>query len=896
MKDGTLIRQLSNGEYIGISVFEVSLFPDIRIYGENEKENIANIQELFQRIGRDIYRLLLPEKFVAEIMWLNEQVENQIFISRPHIYVSFRLMGSDKLELRKQIMDFQRQVINILESNQYGCNPIVIEEDFFFNQALKKVAGENLYAIIKKEKYSVSYQSPYPYYYCDLVYEENYDNFKELLTTFSQSEESMISFQIMPARLSQQEQLYLNEVTAEINSLATGVMTRNGLMKDMAAEEAAKVLRYYNERKDGPLFHYNILVSGRKDICYPIVSKIISLLQAGKKKQIQSEFAAIDLSEERINIKQQFYYYPFNVNRILQYKYHNRNILDTVPMAQYLMRLPFIMALEEVISFFRLPLREREMSFLQDSQVPQNLELFSEDIVGEQGILMGKIQTGNQKNVAVRCPESAFTKHALIVGTPGSGKTTFSINLLLQFYKRGIPFLAVEPTKAEYRAMKDAIPDLQIFTPGNTKVSPFIWNPFIPPKGITVEQYVPSLVSAFQAAFSMPSPLDMFFLKAINESYSEYGWKSYNVAGDPGTKTFGLFEFIVIFKKLISRTNYSKEVKGNLESGGLLRLTNLLEQNKSIYDTIHTIPIEDLLSKPTVLELNSIENQEQKSLLMALLLINICIYTKVNQAGDGRLKNAILIDEAHVLLGGSEQKAADAADSKGTTVRAIQSMIAEIRAYGTSIIIADQSPTKVSREVVANTDIKIAFRLVQSLEKELIADSTNMDERNKQNLSKLRPGEAYLFYSKLDYPQLIKTDDIREKEKIRLNVHDEEIKKGVFYWKTHRFLLKPYKECSLCKACKEECDLRLKADADYFSERIFARYGQGLKEKNQVLECCLMVRMILRDLLKGYSEEEKNRIIPCTKIQLLRLLELEQGVELQGKDRIIAILKEKSNV
>ena len=45
MKDGTLIRQLSNGEYIGISVFEVSLFPDIRIYGENEKENIANIQD-----------------------------------------------------------------------------------------------------------------------------------------------------------------------------------------------------------------------------------------------------------------------------------------------------------------------------------------------------------------------------------------------------------------------------------------------------------------------------------------------------------------------------------------------------------------------------------------------------------------------------------------------------------------------------------------------------------------------------------------------------------------------------------------------------------------------------------------------------------------------------------
>ena len=63
-------------------------------------------------------------------------------------------------------------------------------------------------------------------------------------------------------------------------------------------------------------------------------------------------------------------------------------------------------------------------------------------------------------------------------------------------------------------------------------------------------------------------------------------------------------------------------------------------------------------------------------------------------------------------------------------------------AYGTSLIIADQSPTKVSHEVVANTDIKVSFRLVQSAEKELIADSTGMDERAKQQLPHLNAGEA----------------------------------------------------------------------------------------------------------------------------------------------------------
>ena len=109
--------------------------------------------------------------------------------------------------------------------------------------------------------------------------------------------------------------------------------------------------------------------------------------------------------------------------------------------------------------------------------------------------------------------------------------------------------------------------------------------------------------------------------------------------------------------------------------------------------------------------------RSRNPLIMALLLINICVYTKHNQAGDGKLKNAILIDEAHVLLGGQGAGKEDGAGSRGTTVRALQDMIAEIRSYGTSMIIADQSPTKVSREVVANTDIKVAFRLVQGVEK-----------------------------------------------------------------------------------------------------------------------------------------------------------------------------------
>jgi len=533
-----------------------------------------------------------------------------------------------------------------------------------------------------------------------------------------------------------------------------------------------------------------------------------------------------------------------------------------------------------VTSFFRLPYREKMMAALRSNQAAGYVEQFDASVVSEENIRFGALISHDVSDIIIGCPANAFTKHALIVGTPGSGKTTFSFNILLQFVRRGIPFLAIEPTKAEYRAMIDAIPDVQIFTPGNNNVSPFIINPFIPPKGISIEQYIPSLASAFKAAFSMPSPLDIIFLKAIRACYSEYGWKDYSKYGDPDVTVFGLYEFILTFKRIIAESEYSAEVKGNLQSAGVFRLMNLIEQNSNIFDTIHTVPIEDMLSKPTVLELNSIDNTEQKALIMALLLINIGVYTKNNHIGDGKLKNIILIDEAHVLLGGGTAQSQDGADSQRTAIKSLQDMIAEIRSYGTGIIIADQSPTKVSREVVANTDIKIAFRLVQSTEKELIADSTNMDSNAAQRLSRLKPGEAYVYYSRLENPQLILTEDIRDRENIRLSVSNEEIAGRMVYWKENRDRLKPFAECTCCDECRDGCDFKLRAQADYYANRYVLAYQDKIKDKRSLKLYMLGVGKFLSKVASGMEPKKAAQMTKCTAIRFMRKMQLNLPVRL----------------
>lgn len=880
--------ELSDNSLLGMTAFEIISFPTITTFGKNQAENCEKVTKAFFQLVTELHKLCGSNTCV-EFVWLTEKAHHQTFASKIRVFSVLRKIGSSKEEIEYELSNVQRNLISSLSSLQYNIREVGTK-DSELTELIASVNDSCVYGIVKREKCTANANSMYPYYFTDVVPNNNTANYNSIIAALSQHENCCVSFQIFPIQLTNDEHGVINEVSAELSRIATGTMINRQMYRDSLAAEPLKVFSYYNERRHSPIFMYNILAFGERTCCASLATKLISLLQSGDDKIVTSDFMCLDLTGEQIRLGKQFPYYVWNVNNRLLYHYRNTKLLNTVPLAKRLFRFPYIMSAEEVVSFYRLPLHEKTMAALKSNQVVHAQEQFSPAVVSEDNIQLGTLMANDSSQIVIGCPEKSFTKHALIVGTPGSGKTTFSVNLLLQFVKKGIPFLAIEPTKTEYRAMIDAIPNLRIFTPGNNAVSPFIINPFIPPKGIRIEQYIPSLASAFKAAFSMPSPLDMIFLKAIRTCYIQYGWKDYSKLGDQDVRLFGLHEFILIFKQLMENTNYSKEVRGNIESAGLLRLTNLIEQNSNIYDTVNTVPIEDLLTAPTVLELNSIDNAEQKSLIMALLLISTCIYTKHNHVGDGELKNVILIDEAHVLLGGGTSSNSDSApDSQGTTIKALQDMIAEIRSYGTSIIIADQEPSKVSREVVANTDIKVSFRLVQSVDKDLIVDSTNMDEDAQSNLSRLKQGEAYVYYSKLDTPQLVMTEDVREKEGIRLSVPDSEVSVRNTYWSSHQELLKPYSECKYCKHCEGSCDFRVRSNADYIANKALNRFRASIKSSETFQKCIYHLPNLMATEFKKYPELDTTKLYICTRIKLLRKVSLELPVSMAEEDMVKVI-------
>lgn len=854
------LLKLADGRLIGVDIFEIEAFSKVK--NEILDAEVLKLSENLSRIFSEVYHIANKDTSL-ELLWINVNGEIKL-------YLVFRAISNSEQELRTLFSILTHNFLSFLFNSGYEVKNINKEE---INQILGEVGNQSIFSVVKSERTAISSTSPYPYYFTDIIPSLSQDNLINILSSLKKYPGTALSLSLIPEYISDQEALILNELGSELTKISEGFYNGNQMFHDPLAKDPHEFIEYFRSRIGLPLFSYSISIFGSRAACADITTKMISLLNSGTKKVVSnSNFTCLDLTNEKISLLRDFAIYPYNLKQALIYTYRNQNLFEKLPISYSLMRFPYLVTPEEASVFFKPPIYEEGMP-LRPITFRNSLEKVDTKLTQGEGIKIGNI-IGSTDTIFL--PENNFTKHALIVGTPGSGKTTFSVDLLTQFTDKGIPFLAIEPTKTEYRGMIDAIPNLKVFTPGKNSVSPFIINPFIPPKGITVETYIPSLVTAFKAAFEMPSPLDMLFLKSVRAAYNKYGWRDYSKYGDPDVEIFGMHEFILVFKEELANMNYSKEVKGNMESAGLLRLQNLVEQNSNIFDSINTVPVEDLLSGPIVLELNAIENQEQKALVMALILMQITLYTKHNFVGDGKLKNALLMDEAHVLLESNTE-------AQAQTVKAIQNMIAEIRSYGTSVIIADQVPSKVSNEVVANTDIKVAFRLVQGTEKALIADAINMSDEARDTLSNLRPGEAFLFSGSLNSARLVKTEDIRDKVGIRLSVPDEEISEKNTYWDDKEELLKPYSYCSYSPYCKKTCKFKTRSDAEYIASYIYSKYRKQLNNMENIKKIIFHLPKIASK--EGFKLEEPS-LIACTRIKLFRKLEMLYPINLSKKEKL----------
>src|SRR5256714_15506998 len=134
---------------------------------------------------------------------------------------------------------------------------------------------------------------------------------------------------------------------------------------------------------------------------------------------------------------------------------------------------------------------------------------------------------------------------------------------------------------------------------------------------------------------------------------------------------------------------------------------------------------------------------------MGTLIVRIVEYLRLRARAGLRegLRHVIVIEEAHRLLRAGREGWASA-----HAVELFASMLAEIRAYGEGLVIAEQIPAKLIPDAVKNTALKVVHRLPARDDRELVGAAMNLDEPQSRQVVSLAPGVAAVFADGMDRP------------------------------------------------------------------------------------------------------------------------------------------------
>ncbi|MCC3437906.1 MAG: ATP-binding protein [Oscillatoriales cyanobacterium] len=401
----------------------------------------------------------------------------------------------------------------------------------------------------------------------------------------------------------------------------------------------------------------------------------------------------------------------------------------------------------------------------------------------------GGYETTRPENI-IQIALKQLNKHAFICGVPGSGKTTTAFNLLTQLWCYDIPFLVFEPAKTEYRSLLAIQPnsncfppeqlqklrtltqELRVYTLGNDLISPFRFNPFEVSTGVPFYEHISNLEASFRGALPLSGPLPALLSEALEEIYYDRGWTG-SEAGTPDNLEIptmrDLYDKITA---LFETKDYAGEVKSNLKTALEVRIGSLLRRGVgAMLNTQRSSPtIDDLLKYPTILELDYL-NQDQANLMTFFLLTKIREYVKRQRTeGNGIPEHIILLEEAHNIVGRNQgATSSEDGNSKQEAANYITRMLAEMRALREGIIIADQLPTGVAAEVVKNTNVKIAHRLVSADDRKDIGQAMLLDSSQIEEIARISPGESFLYMEGWYRPRPVKIP-FENSAKVKLGV------------------------------------------------------------------------------------------------------------------------------
>jgi DNA helicase HerA-like ATPase len=329
----------------------------------------------------------------------------------------------------------------------------------------------------------------------------------------------------------------------------------------------------------------------------------------------------------------------------------------------------------------------------------------------------------------VFCPfglrEDEWIKHVLVTGMTGAGKTNLIFQIVRELRRHEKPFLVFD-WKRNYRDLRQlpGLADCTVFTIGSD-VSPFFFNPLLPPPQTRPGEWLMKLVDVLKHAYFVGAGVEHLLREAMDWTYEQCGMLSGEMREVP---TFQLVRNYVARKQLFGRMSLWKaSAQRVLESlcfrHGLGPVVNVSRQ----WD------YEALLKRPVVMELDSLSDVDKVFFTEAMIL---WLYELRKREGKReQFKHALIIEEGHHVLSQKKELHEGAETIMETCLR-------QIREFGEAVVVVDQEPTKLSNSIKANTYTKISFNLGNGKDVLEISNCMGLSKEESSYIDLLQVGQG----------------------------------------------------------------------------------------------------------------------------------------------------------
>jgi hypothetical protein len=362
--------------------------------------------------------------------------------------------------------------------------------------------------------------------------------------------------------------------------------------------------------------------------------------------------------------------------------------------------------------------------------------------------------SGTSGDVAV--PLRSLTRHALIAGSPGSGKTTTAIEVLRQLWAdHAIPFLVIEPVNSDtddYRklAAEPGFEALEVITVGDEAGAPLRFNPFEVPAGLLVGEHVTNLLACFTVAFGLDGPLPSVYQDALNLTYLRAGFLASERPAGADRAWPTVVGFLAAMTEVTEGLGYAGDVAAGIDAASVRRARQLVRGiSGSAFLTDRPGGVGRLLDHPVILELTSLAGGDEQALMIALLLNAVGEHARAARGASADLAHVTVVEEAHRLLARAEGSQRAGARARESAAAAFASALAENRKYGEGLIFTGQFPARLVADAVKNSNLKLMHRLSAEDDRRYLGETMGMDEAQRLFAARLKSGEALLYSDEL---------------------------------------------------------------------------------------------------------------------------------------------------